>query len=42
MLKRSTHNPTIQRRDYQPPNFDVVEVEIDRLGLLSNAIKDGD
>jgi aminopeptidase N len=28
MLKRSTHNPTIQRRDYQPPNFEVTEVEI--------------
>ncbi len=39
MLKRSTHNPTIQRRDYQPPNFEVSEVEIGfDLGLESTTV----
>jgi aminopeptidase N len=39
MLKRSTHNPTIQRRDYQPPNFEVSEVEIGfDLGLETTVV----
>jgi aminopeptidase N len=39
MLKRSSHNPTIQRRDYQPPNFEVLEVEIGfDLGLETTTV----
>ena len=39
MLKRSSNNPTIQRRDYQPPNFDVTEVHIGfDLGLESTTV----